>query len=115
MPQRKQAAANQRHCRVDEWRSMVMRPECCADQDEHTRADKHENLAIRMMLARQQYRYHAGWQNKPEQYAMEKLVRKNGAAKHRKSNQHDRQRYAMHGTDGGNTDRAGIEEGLKTL
>lgn len=61
-----------------------MRPECCADQDQHARADKHENLAIRMMLARQQHGNHAGWQNKPEQYAMEKFVRKNCAAKHRK-------------------------------
>jgi hypothetical protein len=115
MPQGKQAATNQRHCRIDEGRSMVMRPECCADQDQHARTDKHENLAIRMMLARQQHSNYAGWQNKPEQYAMEKLICKNGAAKHRKSNQHDRQCYAMHGTDSGNTDRAGIEKRLKTL
>ena len=87
-----------------------MRPECCTDQNQHARTDKHENLAIRMMLACQQHGNYAGWQNKPEQYAMEKLVRKNRAAKHRKSNQHDRQCYAMHGTDGRNTNRTGIEE-----
>jgi hypothetical protein len=46
---------------------------------------------------------------------MENLVSKNCATKHRKSNQHERKCYAMHGTDGRNTDRAGIEERLKTL